>query len=350
MDQTTQIKKSKDRPIFIFGNPRSGTSLMSKLLNSHPRIAIPFESHIYNTFYRWLRYYGDLKNSSNRERLVDDIFSTDPIADWYPYPDRKETLKAIKKHDFHGVFEAIMLAWTQRQGKQRWGEKTPTHIFYSEEILSGFPDLQVIHIVRDGRDCALSWRKSRVGPKNIYSAAQGWIKHLEAIEALKAKLDPSSFLEVRYEKLLSNTPEILQNICSFLKEDYSPEMLKFYKDGGSYRTDKQNLKNLKQPIISSNSEKWRTEMTENELRIFEAIAGHKLEDYGYSRELKSSKISVFDKLKFRYIEHPPLKFLSMVKNRKGQIQKLQELKIYWNLRLGFKSPKSLYKYSLIRNP
>ncbi|NEQ76179.1 MAG: sulfotransferase [Okeania sp. SIO2C9] len=341
--------KNYERPIFIFGCPRSGTSLLSKLLNSHPRIAVPFESHVYKTFYHWLKYYGDLNLPKNRERLLDDIFSTGPLADWSPYPNRENTIKAIQRYDFHGIFEAIMFTWAKDRGKQRWGEKTPAHLFYWREILNGFPNLQVIHIVRDGRDCALSWLKSRMGPKHIYLAAWGWVKHLEVIEELKILLAQNSFFEVRYEKLLLNPQQVLKQMCAFLVEEYTPEMLNFYKDNAPYRTDKQNLQNLSRPIISSNTEKWRTQMTERQLRIFEAVAGPTLERYSYQRELAKPQISNLERLQFQYIEHPLRKFLAMMKNRKGQIEALQELKIYLNLRLGLNSPTSLYKSSLMRN-
>lgn len=345
----TPNTKNYERPIFIFGCPRSGTSLLSKLLNSHPRIAIPYESLIYKTFYNWLKFYGDLNLPKNRERLLDDILSTGPLADWSPYPNRENTLKAIERYDFNGIFEAIVSTWAKDQGKQRWGEKTPAHIFYWRDILSGFPNLQIIHIIRDGRDCALSWKQSRVGPKHIYLTAKGWVKHLEEVDKLKNVIDQNSFFEFRYEELLLNTQQALKDMCSFLGEEYAPEMLNFYKDNAVYKTDKQNLKNLARPIISSNTEKWRTQMTERQLRIFEAVAGSTLERYGYHTELENPQISSLEKLQFKYIEHPPRKFVAMMKNRKGQIEALQDLKIYLNLRLGLGSPTPLYSSSLSRN-
>jgi hypothetical protein len=326
--------QNDERPIFIFGCPRSGTSLLSKILNSHPRIAIPYESHIYNTFYSWLKYYGDLKVAKNRERLVDDIFSTDVFHDWFPAPNRDHTLNAIERYDFHGVVEAIMSAWAQDQGKQRWGEKTPAHLFYWREILDGFPNVQIIHIVRDGRDCALSWKQSRVGPKHIYLTAQGWVKNLETIDDLKPVLNQDSFFEIKYEELVSNTELTVQKMCEFLGEEYTPEMLDFYKDKIPYKTDQQNLQNLARPIITDNTEKWRTKMTDRELRICEAITGSTLDKYGYQKNLESPTISMLERLQFQYLEHPPRKLWAMMKNRKGQIDGLIQLKIYLKLRLG----------------
>jgi len=326
--------KNSERPIFIFGCPRSGTSLLSQILNSHPRIAIPYESHIYNTFYAWLKYYGDLEVAKNRERLVDDIFTTDVFNDWFPAPNRHHTLDYIHRYDFHGIFEAIMSAWANAQGKQRWGEKTPAHLFYWREILDGFPNVQIIHIVRDGRDCALSWKKSRMGPKHIYPTALKWVKHLETIDELKTVLKPNSFFEIKYEELVSNTEFTVRKICEFIGEKYTPEMLNFYNAKVPYKTDKQNLQNLARPIITDNAEKWRKKMTTSQLNIFEAIAGSTLRQYGYATELEAPTISTLEQFKYQYIEHPPLKLWAMLKNTKGQIDGLIQLKIYLKIRLG----------------
>ncbi len=323
-----------ERPIFIFGSARSGTSLLSRIIDAHPRIAIPYESHLYNTFYPWLKYYGDLELAKNRERLVDDILSTEVMKDWYPRPDRQLTLEAINRFDFHGVIDGLMSAWTTTEGKQRWGEKTPWHIFYWREIISGFPNAQVIHIVRDGRDSALSWKKARFGPKHIYLLAKRWVQYLEIVEQLQSNLDERSFIEVRYEDLLSEPELVIQKICNFLGEDFAPEMLAFNTNSAPYLTDRQNQQNLSKPILANNAGKWRTEMTARELRIFEAVAGTTLERYGYERQLAQPRISALEAMQFQYLEHPPRKIMAILKNRKGHIDGLQRLKIYLRLKLG----------------
>ena len=323
-----------DHPILIVGCPRSGTSLFSRIIDHHPRITIPFESHVYKTFYPWQKYYGNLRLEQNRERLVDDILSTEVIKDWSPSPERQRVLAAIKRYDFHGVFEGLMSAWTDVQGKQRWGEKTPAHIFYWREILEGFPHLQVLHIVRDGRDVALSWKRARFGPKHIYPLARQWVKYLETIEELRSALDEDSFLEIRYEELLSKPKHILQDICHFLGEEFTTELLSFYTIPSSYPTDKQNQQNLSQPLLASNAGKWRTEMTARELRVFEAVAGSTLERYGYARQLDRPSLLAQERMQFRYLEHPPRKIYAMLRNRKGQIDGIRKLQIYLRLRLG----------------
>jgi hypothetical protein len=71
-------------PFFIFGCPRSGTSLLSRMLNSHERLALPYESHVFNNFYAWLKDYGSLATVDGRTQLIDDILTTDVMQDWRP--------------------------------------------------------------------------------------------------------------------------------------------------------------------------------------------------------------------------------------------------------------------------
>lgn len=322
------------RPIFIFGCSRSGTSLFSRIISAHPNIGIPFESHLYNTFQPWLKHYGDLNIAKHRERLVDDILSTEVIRDWTPQPDRQQILAMIDRPDFHGVVDGIMRAWVTAQGKTRWGEKTPPHAYYWREILDGFPDLQVLHIVRDGRDVALSWRQARFGPKHMYQLAQGWVDYLETVETLKKALPEGAFFELCYEELVADPESVMQKVCAFLGEDYTPELLSFHENSSPYPTDSQNEQNLHRPTLPNNTGKWRTGMTANELRIFEAVAGPVLERYGYERQLERPHVSQLETLRFRYLEHPPKKILAMVKNRKGHIDGLRRLRIYLRLVLG----------------
>lgn len=318
-------------PIFIFGSARSGTSLLSRIINSHPRISVPFESHLYDTFYPWLKYYGDLNLSKNRERLVDDILSIECMRDWSPRPDRECVLAAVSQNNFAGIVDGLIRSWSISQGKKRWGEKTPAHAFFWREILNDFPNCKVIHIVRDGRDSSLSLKNARFGPKHYYHLAQAWVKYLQVIENLKSRIDSSSFYEVRYEDLLSNTDTKSREICDFLEEDFSEEMLSFYTNNNPYPTDKDNLKNLAKPIISSNSNKWKSSMSPRDMRIFESVAGPYLEAYGYETVMSHPKISSIEEWLIKYFEHPPKKIFSMIKNRKGHIDGLRRLAIYTRL-------------------
>jgi hypothetical protein len=334
MTQQIELLNEKD-PVFIVGSPRSGTSLLSRIINSHPRIAIPYESQLYNTFYPWLKYYGDLQQEKIRYRLVRDILQTASLKFWTPVPEIDETLHAIVRYNFHGVVDALISTWAKGHGKERWGEKSPRHIFYWKEILEGFPNAKFIHIVRDGRDASLSWKNSRMGPKHFYSLAKRWVDYLEHVDELRCNIPANQFFELRYEDLLSDSEKNVRNICVFLEEEeYPDDMLAFYKDKIDYPTDRQNRINLMKPLLKENSEKWKRLLSENDQRIIEAVAGSKLKSYGYPLIFNRPVLTSLEKIIYKYIEHPPRRFWSMLMNHQGHKESLGLLLIYLRLRLG----------------
>jgi hypothetical protein len=319
------------RPFFIFGSGRSGTSLLTRMLDSHPNLAVPYESHLYNRLYPLLQPSADLADPSTRAKLVEVILGTGFLRDWAPPPSPEETLAAVTRHDFHGIVEGLMRAWIRRQGKSRWGEKTPHHTLWWRTILAGFPDLQVIHLIRDGRDVALSYRSAPFGPKHAYHLARHWVRYVSAAEEAQAALGERAFLPVRYEDLVAEPEAELRRICAFLKEEFTPAMLEFYRAGASYPTDRRNVTNLRRPVLAGNTEKWRTGLTPRELRIFEAIAGTHLERYGYPRAVPDARISAWEEISCRYLEHPPRRALAMLNNRRGYGFALESLRLRLSL-------------------
>lgn len=321
------------RPFFIFGCPRSGTSLLSRMLDSHPNLAIPYESHFYDGLYPVVRRYGDLDDRRTRT-LVTEILRSEFLKTWAPLPSLTETLAAITRPGFDGVVEGLLRAWSLRRGKSRWGEKTPQHTLCWRTILAGFPNLQVIHLIRDGRDVALSYKAAFFGPKHVYHLAARWGQYLAAAEESQAVLGEAGFLPVRYEDLIAEPERQLRCICAFLGEEFAPAMLAFHRGDIAQIADQRNLANLRRPILTDNIGKWRREMTAREIRIFEALAGAELERYAYSRALGEARIPPWEAISCRYLEHPPRRALAMLRNRQGYRTALERLRLRLRLRLG----------------
>ncbi len=330
---TSDIANRFDEPFFIFGCGRSGTSLLSRMLNQHPNLAVPYESHLFNTFYPLLHYYGDLSVTRNRERLIRDILSIEVMRDWDPGLTFQEISKLVKKNNFHGIFDAIMIAWASKNNKIRWGEKTPSHIDYWEKIVDYWPAVKIVHIVRDGRDVALSLMNARFGPKTVYASARYWKRYLDKVEILKRNYPEDQIYSIKYEELIDNASEVLKGVCGFLGEEYSPLMLEFYTNDAPYRTDNENRKNLMKPVLKDNKNKWATKMSENEIRFFENAAGNYLELYGYKRALKEAHITGLEDFYLSNIKSPALKINAMAKNRKGHKDALIRVMIHLRMRL-----------------
>ena len=323
-------------PFFIVGAARSGTSLLSRIMNSHPHIAVPFESHIYSTFLPWMKHYGDLSNEGHMARLLDDILSTEMLRHWSPQPDRIATLHGIRRHDLHGLIDSLFSTWAEAQGKKRWGEKTPSHIRHWRQIVQGFPEARFVHIVRDGRDVSISWIDARFGPKNIFYAARYWKRYLAHVRDLRAAVPASRLIDVDYASLLAKPERTLQRICDFLGESYDPAMLEYYRGAAPYPTDARNVVTLEKPILRQNAGKWRGALSDDELRVFEATAGDMLEEYGYERVTRAPRIHLAERLRYHAI-HPVQRTLAMLRNRPGHREYMRKLAIYLGLRLGRRS-------------
>ncbi|HET9464853.1 MAG TPA: sulfotransferase [Gemmatimonadales bacterium] len=320
--------RPRTAPFFIFGCPRSGTSLLSAMLGSHPNLAIPDESHLYSHIYPVVRRHGTVNHSARQSRLVAEILRTEHIKMWRPAPSLGDTLRAITDPGFHGIVSGLMGAWAASQGKPRWGEKTPQHTLRWRTIMEGFPNAQIIHLIRDGRDVMLSYKSAFFGPKHVYPLAIRWRQYLAAAADARAFVGDNAFLQVRYEDLLAAPQKELRRICAFLGEKYAPAMLEYYRACRTSRRDSRDASNLRSPLMTNNAGKWRTQMTNRELRIFEALAGPCLERHAYQRALAEPRISRWEALACRYLEHPPRRLRALFKNQEARRLALQGLRLH----------------------
>jgi hypothetical protein len=321
-------------PFFILGAPRSGTSLLSRMLNQHRRIAVPGETKAFVLLDRLLPLYGDLADPGNLARLIDDLLSLPSIRELQPPPDRAALLGALERSDFGGVFDALLKSWACARGKARWGEKTPGNAMHWQSIHGYFPDASVIHVLRDGRDVARSLQAAPFGPKTTYMAAARWADYVARVRAIGRDLPVDRYLEVRYEDLLARPEQTLVWICGFLGEAFDEQMLRFHENSDVYDTDDVNRRNLARPLLVGNSAKWRTSMSRTEIRVFEAVAGDWLALTGYPASLDHARMPAFERLYRRYGEHPPRKLWAMIKNRRGHREAQARLRIMLRRTLG----------------
>jgi sulfotransferase family protein len=328
-----QDRPGTSRPIFILGSPRSGTSLLSRMLNCHPRVCVPYEAHIYNVFWPFRDRYEPLSDPVRQRHLIEDVLAMRVFRDWANPPGVDAVAKRIERPNFHGVFEAVLGAWADGQGKPRWGEKTPQSGPYWRALHEGFADAQFVHLVRDGRDCAMSWVKARFGPKLIHPAAVRWAAYLDEMDELRHTLGPGRVHEIIYADLIDNTEGVLRSLCGFLGEEFDPAMLEFHSSPDNYMTDRRNRENLKHPVMKSNAGKWKTQMSLRDQRIFEAVAGKQLERYGYPLLHPGAVVTAWDRYRDGCLLHPPLRALAMLRNTKGWGDGLVRLRVQLRLLL-----------------
>lgn len=303
--------------ILILGVQRSGTSLLSRMINQHPEIGVPQESHAYNHFYNIRHRYGDLAVRRNQESLLKDMVVFGDVRLWSPALDIDDANRNISGPGFAAVFDAMMTTWANAQGKSIWGEKTPSHIDFVDPILEHFPDMKFVHITRDPRDVCLSMIRARFGPKNYFAAANAWSRYLSKFSEFKDRCATDRIIEVRYEDLLAEPDTVLRAVCAHIGVDYADSMQQFYDTEHPYNTDPTNLENLHKPLMSDNAGKWRREFSPRAVETIECIAAEHMADYGYlpSGEILS-EISPAKRI-FYQLDNRLKRIVSMAKNRRG---------------------------------
>ena len=189
-------------PVFVIGSPRSGTTLLRLILDSHPRISCGEETH----------FLRDLEAVVGRNW---ELVAT------YGLP-REWWIEHIR--ELYEAFQAEVLA---RSGKVRWAEKDPTYTLHLPFIEELFPDALYLHLLRDGYDVVASFR-DRWGYKSAARAARTeWARYVTAARRLGTRLPQDRFLEVRYEELVADPDGQGQRIFGFLGEAWDPAVLEF---------------------------------------------------------------------------------------------------------------------------
>ncbi|MEO6326492.1 MAG: sulfotransferase, partial [Thermoanaerobaculia bacterium] len=193
---------------------------------------------------------------------------------------------------------AFYRLYAARHGKPRWGDKTPNYVFHLSAIESLLPEARFIHIIRDGRDVALSLRPLWFSPgDDPATLAQQWRSFVSSARLQGAGC--RSYLEIRYEALVLDPETSLRRLADFVDLSDSDRMLEFFRgaavrllehgartraNGGVVVTHEQRAvqqERTTRPLDSSRVFRWKHEMTNTEQSRFEEVGGDLLRDLGY---------------------------------------------------------------------
>ena len=209
-------------PFLIVGCPRTGTTLVAQILDSHSQLAVYLETQFYPVFKSIARYYGDLSRANNLRRFATDVLRQVQIQGVEP-PDLDAFVASIRDRTFQGVFAALIQNFAEAQGKVWGGEKTPTHCIHLEEIFNAFPDCKIIFLMRDPRDVVHSMQKR--WDTRAEAGAAIWNQCFESYDRFKDRL-----LLVQYESLVARPNEEILRFCDFLGLDVEPGLFKHYEN------------------------------------------------------------------------------------------------------------------------
>ena len=209
---------------FVVGMNRSGTTLLRMMLDSHPELAIPPETHFVPDLLRAVRKRGataaDALAAMKSHREWEDFgFSDAEALGW---------LEGLPKLEPGAAVRAFFEAYAARVGKPRWGDKTPRYVLKMPLIQRHVGEARFIHVIRDGRDVALSVLDRTVREDvDAAEVARRWRRKIERAREDAPRLH--HYLEVRYEDLVAEPEPALRRICEFCELDYDPAMLSYHE-------------------------------------------------------------------------------------------------------------------------
>ncbi len=282
---------------FIVGAPRSGTTLLRLMLDAHPSIAIPAETG----FFAGLATAADQRSvPASPQDFWRFLTSRSTWPDFgLNESEFRMRLDSLPEFSVAAGLRSFYQLYAAIHGKTAWGDKTPSHCHHMPIIQETLPEAHFIHIIRDGRDTALSLREVWFAPgRTAPVLADFWATAVRAGRSGGAQC--KHYLEVRYEALVRTPRETLETICEFLSLPFSRAMLNYHqtaRDRLSEATDSRQAdgrvitiaERLYQQRRTSSAPdiarigRWRTELSANDFRDFDATAGDLLEELGYSR-------------------------------------------------------------------
>lgn len=272
-------------PFFIVGSQRSGTTMLRLMLNQHSRLCVPFESAFIPEFSKRLKEFGDLTRQENMAQLLTAICHNPFVEKGNLVPDPGAVL-AKNPQSYPAVINAIFTELALRHRKPRWGDKTPGYEQEINLLWSLFPGCRFIHLIRDGRDVALSLRSLSWGSRDLIQSARDWAWKVMLGRKMGSMI-PGHYLEVHYETLVTQPAESLAKICEFLDEPFEEEMLGYHHSAEAFMPP-DSLRWHQSSVSTPDPAKvglWRTAMSPADQFVFERVAGEALELFGYERPL-----------------------------------------------------------------
>jgi len=278
--------------VFIVGCPRSGTTLLQRILDAHPLLAICPE-----TF--WVVYFFKKRIGLTPDGCVTpELVSR--LLNYYKFyrmkaakADLDHLLSAERSISYSAFVTGLFDHYGEYWRKPLVGDKTPDYVRNLPTLHSLWPRAKIVHLIRDGRDVCLSatnWKRKTDRLRSqfttwekhpVITAALWWEWHVRKGREDSRSVGPELYYELRYEALIAGAKEECARLCDFLSLGTDELMLKFHE--GRIRTESGlDAKNAWLPITAGLRD-WRTQMPPEDIERFEAAAGDLLLELGYQR-------------------------------------------------------------------
>jgi hypothetical protein len=272
--------------VFIVGCPRSGTTLLGRIGDAHPQLAVVHETRWIAGWYK--RRLGLTPEGNVTHELLQRLRQHPRFPTLGLDPSVLDGLVGGDRPVHYADFVAALFdLYGEQRDKLLVGDKTPRYVRNLPTLHALWPRAKFVHVIRDGRDVCLSvlqWRKG--APRfptwdedPVSTTALWWEWNVKLGREAGALLGPERYYELRYEALVSDPEAESRAMCAFLALPYDAAMLRFH-EGRETDDARLDAKKAWRPVTAG-LRSWRAEMPEEDVARFEAAAAPLLADLGY---------------------------------------------------------------------
>jgi hypothetical protein len=277
-------------PIFVVGAPRSGTSLLARMLDAHPAIGLADELCFFDIVLGARREVPELDSAERIARFLELLPKMDHVRYWADgatlIEAAAERLRADPRPCYAAFYRHLMECRAAALGKRRFGEKTPWNVRHLEALEALFPNARFLHIVRDPRAVVASKRKLPRTSRDVVTNAVKWSIDVAAAGRYREGSPDRAarLLEIRYEDLVRSPEAVLRRVIDFLGEPFDPAMLAFAEAGALAFKDQPWREGVRRPLFDSSLETWRGELSPAQLWLVQWLTRTSMARYGYAAE------------------------------------------------------------------
>lgn len=275
------------RPLFVVGCPRSGTTLVQCILSASSQAYSLPETHFFSIVLPRLGVPFDAALSGSaleqaKALLRDEARLDLPQEVWASLPDVSSETGCSPR----AVFEAV-LRWHRPQDRPQedWRviEKTPLHVLALDVIQSAYPDALFVNVVRDPIDVTSSWIGVPFATtRSMLSYARSWREAVAAAESY-ARRQPDHSFTVVYESLVLNPDKALADLCAFTGLPHEPAMLEAFGLQAERNVGRQETwkADVQRGQILNRSGVWQERLSRGQAWLVARATTSARERYGY---------------------------------------------------------------------
>jgi hypothetical protein len=283
---------------FLICSERSGSNLITRMLDAHSQVCGPATKHLINPVARNAFRYEPLVRPANWQALLEDVHRllAADFSRWRRGFSLADLAGLASPGDLPALVRGVFAAEAAAHGKARVFIKENQVYEFIAFLLLHFPGSNFVYQVRDPRDMALSWKRNPGHPGGVCRAARQWQADQQASLRLHGELQRLDRARlVRYEDLIAEPERVLGDVLAMMGLAWEPGMLAFHESELTQANAGQQhaWANLGQAVMAGNRHKYREALSADEIRAVEAICGTEMQLLGYACEHGPAELARF---------------------------------------------------------